>query len=172
MDKANWDAYHTKIFCEICKEETEKHNRPGGYLSPKGYNNLEEKFFQLTKKRRTRRQFKNKCDQLKKQYARFMALKHSATGLGWNDKMGTIEAMFLWIVGAPQSFSQVENCFARSTETIHRKFKEVLDCLCKLASNNIKPTNYSFSTPHERIKDDRFWPHFEGAIGAIDGSHI
>lgn len=81
-------------------------------------------------------------------------------------------AMFLWMVGAPQSFSQVENRFARSTETIHRKFKEVLDCLCKLSSNNIKPNDYSFSTPHERIKDDRFWPHFEGAIGAIDGCHI
>ncbi|KAE8798732.1 L10-interacting MYB domain-containing protein-like [Hordeum vulgare] len=96
MDKANWDAYHTKIFCEICKEETEKHNRPGGYLSPKGYNNLEEKFFELTKKRRTRRQFKNKWDQLKKEYARFMELKNSATGLGWNDKMGTIEADDSW----------------------------------------------------------------------------
>ncbi|KAI5012680.1 hypothetical protein ZWY2020_024946 [Hordeum vulgare] len=92
----NWDAYHTKIFCEICKEETEKHNRPGGYLSPKGYNNLEEKFFELTKKRRTRRQFKNKWDQLKKEYARFMELKNSATGLGWNDKMGTIEADDSW----------------------------------------------------------------------------
>ncbi|KAI4984328.1 hypothetical protein ZWY2020_057647 [Hordeum vulgare] len=92
MDKANWDAYHTKIFCEICKEETEKHNRSAGYLSPKGYNNLRENFFELTKKRRTRRQFKNKWDQLKKQYARFMALKNSATGHGWNEKMGTIEA--------------------------------------------------------------------------------
>ncbi|KAI5021765.1 hypothetical protein ZWY2020_058495 [Hordeum vulgare] len=96
MEKANWDAYHTKIFCEICKEETEKHNRPGGYLSPKGYNNLQEKFFELTKKRHTRRKFKNKWDQLKKEYARFMALKNSATGLGWNEKMGTIEADDSW----------------------------------------------------------------------------
>ena len=96
MDKANWDAYHTKIYCETCKDETEKHNRQSGYLSPTGYDNLREIFFQLTKKKRSRKQFKNKWDQLKKQYAKFMELKHSATGLGWNDKMGTIEADDSW----------------------------------------------------------------------------
>jgi hypothetical protein len=40
------------------------------------------------------------------------------------------------------------------------------------ATNNIRPTDYSFTTPHARIKDGEFWPHFKGAIGAIDGSHI
>lgn len=85
MDRAIWDAYHIKVFCEICREETESHNRPGGCLSPKGYNNLEEEFFAITKKRLTRKQFKNKWDKLRKEYARFMALKHAATGLGRND---------------------------------------------------------------------------------------
>ena len=42
----------------------------------------------------------------------------------------------------------------------------------KLAKDNIKPRDASFSTEHERIKDERFWPYFKGAIGAIDGSHI
>jgi hypothetical protein len=37
-------------------------------------------------------------------------------------------AMFLWIVGGPQSFSQAENSFVCSTWTIHMKFNEVLKC--------------------------------------------
>jgi hypothetical protein len=81
-------------------------------------------------------------------------------------------AMFLWIVGGPQSFSQAENRFVRSTWTVHMKFSEVLKCLCKLGKENIKPRDPTFSTEHEKLRDDRFWPHFKGAIGAIDGSHV
>jgi len=43
--KAVWDAYATKIFCQICKEETLAGNRPGTTLSSIGYKNLEEFFF-------------------------------------------------------------------------------------------------------------------------------
>ena len=42
----------------------------------------------------------------------------------------------------------------------------------KLAKDNIKPRDASFSTEHERIKDERFWPYFKCAIVAIDGSHV
>jgi phosphotransferase system IIB component len=54
--------------------------------------------------------------------------------------MNSIEslAMFLWIVGGPQSVSQVENKFQRSIEIIVRKFDHVLDCLNRLRANNIK----------------------------------
>jgi hypothetical protein len=52
------------------------------------------------------------------------------------------------------------------------KFKEVLSCLGKLAKENIKPRDPTFSNEHPRVREDRFWPHFKGAIGAIDGSHI
>jgi hypothetical protein len=80
--------------------------------------------------------------------------------------------MFLWIVGGPQAFAQAENQFTRSLWTVHTKFKEVLYCLRKLARDNIKPRDPTFSTEHEKVKEDRFWPHFKGAIGAIDGSHV
>jgi hypothetical protein len=53
-------------------------------------------------------------------------------------------AMFLWIVGGPQSFPQAENCFTRSLWTVHTKFDEVLKCLRKLAKDNIKPRNPTF----------------------------
>jgi hypothetical protein len=80
-------------------------------------------------------------------------------------------AMFLLIVGGPQSFSQAENCFVQSTWTIHMKFKEVLKCLLQLGKENVKPKDPTFSYEHEKLKEDRFWPYFKGAIGAIDGSH-
>jgi len=98
----------------------------------------------------------------------------SRYGLVSTRDMSSVEclAMFLWMVGGPQSFSQVENHFSRSTETIHRKFHMVLNCLNKLGKDNIKPVGRNFKDVHPRIQDARFWPHFKDAIGAIDGSNI
>jgi hypothetical protein len=56
--------------------------------------------------------------------------------------------------------------------TVHMKFKEVLKCLRQLAKANIKPRDQNFTVEHPKVTKDRFWPHFKGAIGAIDGSHI
>jgi hypothetical protein len=88
--------------------------------------------------------------------------------------MSSIEylAMFLWTVGGPQSIRYVENRFERSIETIHRKFNHVLNCLNRLAVDNIKLKDPQFSTVHSRLQEARFSPHFHGAIGAIDGTHI
>jgi hypothetical protein len=98
----------------------------------------------------------------------------STYGLQSTRDMESVEclAMFLWMVGGPESFTQVENHFSRSLETIHRKFQMVLNCLCKLGKDNIKPVDRNFTDVHPKIQDPRFWPHFKGAIGAIDGSHI
>ncbi|XP_051207085.1 uncharacterized protein [Lolium perenne] len=95
-------------------------------------------------------------------------------GLESTRDMESVEClgMFLWMVGGPQSFHQVENRFSRSLETIHRKFNMVLNCLYNLGKDNIKPVDRNFTDVHPRIQDPRFWPHFKGAIGAIDGSHI
>jgi hypothetical protein len=48
----------------------------------------------------------------------------------------------------------------------------VLDCLYRLGKDNIKPVDQNFTEVHPRLQDPRFWPHFKGVIGAIDGSHI
>jgi hypothetical protein len=107
----------------------------------------------------------------------FQALRDllvSTYGLSSTYNVSSIEslAMFLWIVGGPQSFAQVENRFTRSLWMVHIKFYEVLKCLRKLAKDNITPKDPTFCTEHERVREDRFWPHFKNAIGAIDGSHI
>ena len=81
-------------------------------------------------------------------------------------------AMFLWTLGAPQSNRQVKNVFHHSTETVSRKFNEVLHSIILLAADIIKPKDPQFRTVHPRLQEDRFWPHFKDCIGAIDGSHI
>ena len=95
-------------------------------------------------------------------------------GLESTREMSSIESlgMFLWMLGGPQSFTQAEDRFVRSTETIHRKFKHVLECVYALGGDNIKPTDPTFTEVHPKIRDKRFWPHFKGCIGAIDGSHV
>ncbi len=95
-------------------------------------------------------------------------------GLSSTRGMSSIESlgMFLWMVGGPQSFWSAFTIFSRSTETIYRKFREVLKCMCALGGDIVRPTDPSFSVPHPRVQQGRFWPHFAGAIGAIDGTHI
>jgi hypothetical protein len=77
--------------------------------------------------------------------------------------------MFLWMLGGPQSFTRAEDRFIWSTETIYRKFKHVLQCVYYLGGDIIKATDPKV---HPVIRDKRFWPHFKGCIGAIDGSHV
>jgi hypothetical protein len=107
----------------------------------------------------------------------FMALHDllvSSYGLTSSINVTSIKslAIFLLIVGGPQSFCQAENRFVRSTWTVHIKFKEVLKCLLKLAKYNIKSKDRTFSNEHEKLKEHRFWPHFKGAIGVMDGTHV
>jgi hypothetical protein len=66
----------------------------------------------------------------------------------------------------------VKNVFSHSTETVSRKFNEVLDSITLLAADVIKATDPQFRTVHPRLQEARFWPHFKDCIGAIDGSHI
>jgi hypothetical protein len=95
-------------------------------------------------------------------------------GLTSSGKMASTEAllMFLWIVGAPQSFVQVKNQFKRSKENISMKFNEVLDCVYRMAKEHMKPIDPNFTTPYLKLLSDRFAPYFNNYIGAIDGTHI
>jgi hypothetical protein len=98
----------------------------------------------------------------------------STYGLRSTCQMSSIEAlaMFLWIIGAPQSIRQVANRFERSKETISRKFEEVLHCVYKMSAHIIKPKDPEFSTVHPRVQAPQFSPHFDKCIGAIDGTHV
>jgi len=92
---ATWDAYRVRVFCDICMGEVNNNNRDGGFLSKKGYANLESKFFEKLGEKLTRIQFKNKWDQLKKEYTWWMELLN-ATGLGWDPQTKTMDADDDW----------------------------------------------------------------------------
>ncbi|WVZ67800.1 hypothetical protein U9M48_016830 [Paspalum notatum var. saurae] len=98
----------------------------------------------------------------------------SKYGLKSTKRMSSLEslAMFLWMVGAPQSVRQAENRFERSPETISRKFDKVLHCIYKLSADIVKPKDPNFKEVHPRLKSYRFSPYFDNCIGAIDGTHI
>ena len=92
---ATWDAYRVRVFCDICMGEVNNNNRDGGFLSKKGYANLEMNFFEKVGEKLTRIQFKNKWDQLKKEYTWWMELLN-ATGLGWDPQTKTMDADDDW----------------------------------------------------------------------------
>jgi hypothetical protein len=98
----------------------------------------------------------------------------SSYGLTSSKKMTSVEAlaMFLWTIGAPQSFVQVKNRFGRSKETISRKINKVLECVYRMSKELVKPMDPNFMTPHPKLLSERFAPHFNNCIGAIDGTHI
>lgn len=95
-------------------------------------------------------------------------------GLKSTTKMTSIEAlaMFLWIVGSPQSVRQAENRLRRSLETVSRTFNRVLTCLLRLAHDIIVPKDPTFSEVHPNLENPAFWSHFNDCIGAIDGTHV
>jgi hypothetical protein len=95
-------------------------------------------------------------------------------GLKSTRQLSSIEAlaMFLWIVGAPQSVRQADNRFRRSLETVTRTFNRVLRCLLRLANDIIVPKDPTFSEVHPNLENPEFWPHFNNCIGAIDGTHV
>ncbi|RZB80673.1 hypothetical protein D0Y65_030390, partial [Glycine soja] len=72
--------------------------------------------------------------------------------------------------------STIRNCeerFQHSGETISRHFHSVLEALCMLAKDIIKPVDPSFrDTLDEILKDVRYRPYFRDCIGVIDGTHI
>lgn len=82
-------------------------------------------------------------------------------------------AMFLLVCGQGMSNSAIDGIFNHSSETISRKFEEVLNCVVGMCKDYIRPIDPNFSTTHSRISNDqRMMPHFKDCIGALDGTHI
>ena len=96
-------------------------------------------------------------------------------GLQSSTHISSVEllAMFLVICGHSWSNSAAQHIFKHSSETISRKFGEVLDVVVVMCKHYIRPIDPNFSTTHARITSDRrMMPHFKDCIGAIDGTHI
>lgn len=79
--------------------------------------------------------------------------------------------IFFYIVGQNQSNRACQERFQHSGETINRYFKSVLAAFVHLHDIHIKYIDTD-TTPKEIRQNPKFWPYFEGCIGAIDGTHI
>ena len=85
-DKADWCDANVRHFIDICKGEIEAGNRPLGFFNRTGWKNVISKHEEKTGQKLTKKQLKNKWDNMKKEYTWFMELKNSETGLGWNER--------------------------------------------------------------------------------------
>ncbi|XP_074315260.1 uncharacterized protein LOC141651446 [Silene latifolia] len=82
-------------------------------------------------------------------------------------------AIFLVICAHNHSNRTLQTRFKHSGETISRKFNEVLTSLVAFSRDIIRPPDHLFKEVPSKIREDyKFWPHFEGCIGAIDGTHV
>ncbi|KAL0549689.1 hypothetical protein IC582_014176 [Cucumis melo] len=81
--------------------------------------------------------------------------------------------MFLIRLGHSFSNRMVQERFQHSGEIVSRWFNIVLDVICHMVVDIIKPTDPQFKTTSDKIKQDtRYWLYFKDCIGAIDGTHI
>jgi hypothetical protein len=95
--KAQWDNVGLRTYIDILVEEVNANNRgKEGTLSPLGYDNVVRKFFERTRREYTRKQFKNKWDVLKKDYAVWKTLTQKASGIGFDPVTKTIAASDEW----------------------------------------------------------------------------
>ncbi|CAN6704797.1 unnamed protein product [Malus baccata var. baccata] len=84
-----------------------------------------------------------------------------------------ILAMFLHMLGYGVKNRLAQKRFQHSGETISRYFGAMLDIVCKMAIDIIKPMDSEFrGIPQEIRRDTRYMPYFKDCIGAIDGVHV
>ncbi|XP_050291322.1 uncharacterized protein LOC126732488 isoform X3 [Quercus robur] len=83
-------------------------------------------------------------------------------------------AMTLMILGHGEGNRMVQERFQHSGETVHRHMGTVVTLLATvMARDIIQPADRTFRDVPEHIQhSDRYWPHFKGCIGAIDGVHV
>ncbi|KAK8951632.1 hypothetical protein KSP39_PZI003371 [Platanthera zijinensis] len=93
---ALWETSEVMLFCDLCITEIGLGNRPTTHLSKEGWKNVTTKFQERTSKMYVCAQFKNKWDQLKKDWKLWKELKHGATGLGWDSTRRTVDASDDW----------------------------------------------------------------------------
>ena len=81
--------------------------------------------------------------------------------------------MFLYILGQSVGNRSTMERFQHSGETVSRYFDKVLDSVCRMSVDLIKPLDPDFiTTPKEIYEDSRYMPYFKDCIGAIDGVRI
>ncbi|CAO2204445.1 unnamed protein product, partial [Urochloa humidicola] len=95
-DKADWSDTNVKHLIDACKGEIEAKNRPLGTFTKTGWKNLIAMIEEKTCLKLTKKQLKNKLNNMKKEYTWFMEFKNAAIGLGWNETKETMDCSKEW----------------------------------------------------------------------------
>ncbi|CAF1914163.1 unnamed protein product [Brassica napus] len=103
------------------------------------------------------------CEVLEKKYG----LQESL-----NIKVDESVAIFLVLCGQNDTQHDIGLRFGHAQETIGRKFHHVLGAMVKLAVDYLRPRTASeFEAISNSLQGDkRYWPYFNGSIGALDGT--
>ncbi|XP_020596546.1 uncharacterized protein LOC110036441 [Phalaenopsis equestris] len=143
---AMWDKEVTNIFCDLCLKEIERGNRPTMYFNKEGWNNIGMRFKELTGRDYDKHKFKNKWDQLKKEWKIWKELKRGSTGLGWDPIKRTIDANAEWRtekLEAVPAVKKYKKC------KIEPEFEEKLDKMFKWMPDEFTPEPL---TPDEDVR--------------------
>ena len=78
--------------------------------------------------------------------------------------------IYLIIVGQDASWRLIRELFGHSTSSITRYFHRVMHALCRYHRDVVKlPLN---ETPTKILENNKLYPYFMDALGAVDGSYI
>ncbi|KAI3453559.1 hypothetical protein Pfo_010222 [Paulownia fortunei] len=80
-------------------------------------------------------------------------------------------AIFLMTIGHDERNRMLQERFQHSGETISRHFNTVLKALMNFSMSVIVAPSFE-QIPSYIRNNPKYWPHFKGCIGAIDGTHV
>ncbi|KAK6161036.1 hypothetical protein DH2020_004417 [Rehmannia glutinosa] len=80
-------------------------------------------------------------------------------------------AIFLMTIGHDERNRMLQERFQHSGETISRHFNIVLKALVNFSMSMIVAPSFEHIPSYIR-NNPKYWPHFKGCIGAIDGTHV
>ena len=91
---------------------------------------------------------------------------------GFDVPLTEVLTMFLTIIGHGLSNRIIQERFQHSGESVFRWFEIVLDVICLMVMDIIKPSDPDFKKIPDKItNDDRYQSYFKDCIRVIDGTH-
>ncbi|XP_057416756.1 uncharacterized protein LOC130711239 [Lotus japonicus] len=94
--KAEWDVRALEIYIKLCLDQVYKGERSGTTLTKNGWIVVKTEFNKATNRNYEKIQFRNKWDNLRKEWLAWDKLFSKETGLGWDEEKKTLAAPDEW----------------------------------------------------------------------------